>query len=304
MRRRGVFRLTRALGRVRDAPACSRPSVLLTNGHVFCDCVREDYYTEASSVLQGKAGTLTQMGSQPAETARRPRADAARNRERVLEAARTVFSAGGADASLEAVAKQAGVGIGTLYRHFPTREALFEAVYRREVEQLGELAEQLKSEAEPVDALRRWLRSNVEFVATKKGMVAALALAAYSPSELHAYRFDRLTERRRRVAGARGCGWRHTLRYSPRGSDPRARRHVLHARPARLAGDRHAAVGCVRRRPSFAGRRGETGGVTATCRPDEKCEGEASQTAIRDAQKILIAAQDVSPRAEFDSAIG
>ncbi len=165
----------------------------LTNGHVFCDCVREDYYTEASSVLQGKAATLTQMGSQPAETVRRPRADAARNRERVLEAARAVFSAGGADASLEAVAKQAGVGIGTLYRHFPTREALFEAVYRREVEQLGELAEQLKSEAEPVDALRRWLRSNVEFVATKKGMVAALALAAYSPSELHAYSFDRLT---------------------------------------------------------------------------------------------------------------
>jgi AcrR family transcriptional regulator len=126
--------------------------------------------------------------------ARRPRTDAVRNRERVLEAAKDVFSAGGADASLEAVARRAGVGIGTLYRHFPTREALFEAVYRREVEQLGELAEQLKSEAEPVDALRRWLRSNVEFVATKKGMVTALALAAYRPTELHAFSFDRLTK--------------------------------------------------------------------------------------------------------------
>jgi AcrR family transcriptional regulator len=125
---------------------------------------------------------------------RKPRADAVRNRERVLEAAKAVFSAGGPDASLDAVAKRAGVGIGTLYRHFPTREALFEAVYRREVEQLGELAEQLKSEASPVEALRRWLRSNVEFVATKKGMMAALALAVNSTSDLSAYSFDRLTK--------------------------------------------------------------------------------------------------------------
>ena len=125
---------------------------------------------------------------------RKPRADAIRNRERVLEAAKAVFSAGGSEASLEAVARRAGVGIGTLYRHFPTREALFEAVYRREVQQLGELAEALKSEADPVDALRRWLRSNVEFVATKKGMSAALALAVQSSSELTAFSFDRLTK--------------------------------------------------------------------------------------------------------------
>ena len=134
------------------------------------------------------------MADQSAETVRRPRADAVRNRERVLKAAKAVFSAGGPDASLEAVAKRAGVGIGTLYRHFPTREALFEAVYRREVQQLGELAEQLKSEAVPVEALRRWLRSNVEFVATKKGMTAALALAVHGSSELYAYTFDRLTK--------------------------------------------------------------------------------------------------------------
>ena len=120
------------------------------------------------------------MAARSAEPVRRPRADAVRNRERVLEAAKAVFSAGGPDASLEAVARRAGVGIGTLYRHFPTREALFEAVYRREVEQL--------------DALRSWLRSNVEFVATKKGMSAALALAVQSSSELHAYSFDRLTK--------------------------------------------------------------------------------------------------------------
>ena len=134
------------------------------------------------------------MTDQSEETIRKPRSDAVRNRERVLEAAKAVFSAGGSDASLEAVAKRAGVGIGTLYRHFPTREALFEAVYRREVEQLSELAEQLKNTASPVDALRSWLRSNVELVATKKGMIAALALVVQAPSELYAYSFDRLTK--------------------------------------------------------------------------------------------------------------
>src|SRR6266849_9983849 len=134
------------------------------------------------------------MAARSAEPVRRPRADAVRNRELVLEAAKAVFNAGGPDASLEAVARRAGVGIGTLYRHFPTREALFEAVYRREVEHLADLAEQLKGEVAPAEALRRWLRSNVEFVATKKGMSAALALAAHSSSELTAYSFDRLTK--------------------------------------------------------------------------------------------------------------
>src|ERR1700731_3177183 len=86
----------------------------------------------STRTLQG--WLISEMTDQFAETVRKPRADAVRNRERVLESAKAVFSAGGPDASLEAVAKRAGVGIGTLYRHFPTREALFEAVYRREVE--------------------------------------------------------------------------------------------------------------------------------------------------------------------------
>jgi AcrR family transcriptional regulator len=134
------------------------------------------------------------MTEQSADMIRKPRADSVRNRERVLEAAKAVFSAGGPDASLEAVARRAGVGIGTLYRHFPTREALFEAVYRREVDQLSELAEQLRGTTDPVDALRRWLKSNVQLVATKKGMIAALALVMQSSSELYAYSFDRLTK--------------------------------------------------------------------------------------------------------------
>jgi AcrR family transcriptional regulator len=126
---------------------------------------------------------------------RKPRVDSQRNRERLLRAATRVFSAGGRDATLEAVAKKAGVGIGTLYRHFPTREALFEAVYRREVDELGELAERLAGEAAPVDALRQWLNAFVQLVATKKGMLAALSLAALGPSaQLYAYSFERLSK--------------------------------------------------------------------------------------------------------------
>jgi AcrR family transcriptional regulator len=133
--------------------------------------------------------------SQLENQSRKPRADAVRNRERVLEAAKAVFSAGGAEASLEAVARTAGVGIGTLYRHFPTREALFEAVYRREVQHLGDLAEKLKEQKmQPVEALRQWMRSNVKFVATKKGMSAALALAVDKNSKLVSSSSDRLAQ--------------------------------------------------------------------------------------------------------------
>ena len=143
----------------------------------------------------------------------------------------------------------AGVGIGTLYRHFPTREALFEAVYRREVEQLGELAEQLmKSEAAPVDALRRWLRSNVEFVATKKGMSAALALAAYRSSELAAYSLDRLTKAVGGLLERAVAAGEIRARYQSGRPSAGAGRHVLYARSARLAGQRPAADGRLRRR--------------------------------------------------------
>jgi AcrR family transcriptional regulator len=127
------------------------------------------------------------------KASRKPRTDALRNRDRVLEAARTVFSAGGPEASLEAVAKKAGVGIGTLYRHFPTREALFEAVYRREVQQLADLAERLKEEAQPIEALRQWMHSFAKFVATKKGMSTALAFAVSKDSDLFSYSSDLLT---------------------------------------------------------------------------------------------------------------
>jgi AcrR family transcriptional regulator len=133
------------------------------------------------------------MKHKSAKAIRKPRADSVRNRERLLEAAAKIFGAGGGQASLEAVAREADVGIGTLYRHFPTREALFEAVYRREVDQLVALAEKLANTDPPVEALRKWLHANVRLVATKKGMVEALQLVTHRSSDLAAYSFEQLT---------------------------------------------------------------------------------------------------------------
>lgn len=122
------------------------------------------------------------------------RADARRNRERLLQAAATVFAEGGASASREAVAREAGLGIGTLYRHFPTREALYAAVYEREVLQLVELAETLGQRETPVAALREWLAASVSLVATKKGMAGALALTADRTKAISAHLTGRLID--------------------------------------------------------------------------------------------------------------
>ena len=135
---------------------------------------------------------FSQMEPETSKSRRKPRVDSIRNRERLLEAATEIFSAGGPQASLEAVARKAGVGIGTLYRHFPTRDALFEAVYRHEVDLLGDLAERLARDEAPVEALKTWLQANVRLVATKKGMIEALQLAAHGSSELKAYSYDRM----------------------------------------------------------------------------------------------------------------
>lgn len=142
-------------------------------------------YTEDASVF--KLEDLV-TSSEPCNgmPKRKPRADSVRNRARLLAAAADVFRAGGPDASLEAVARQAEVGIGTLYRHFPTREALFQAVYRREVDELVELARRLgDGDTAPLDAIRAWLRASVRMVATKKGMIAALAPAVDASAEFY-----------------------------------------------------------------------------------------------------------------------
>ena len=105
---------------------------------------------------------------------RKPRADAQRNRERILKVAKQAFTRSGADASLDDIAKQAGVGPGTLYRHFPTREELLKTVYRTEMEQLAAAEQKLAETLTPVEALRAWLLLFVDAVATKQIIAPAL----------------------------------------------------------------------------------------------------------------------------------
>jgi AcrR family transcriptional regulator len=115
------------------------------------------------------------------------RRDAQRNRDRLVEVARAAFAHGG-DSSLDAIARGAGVGIGTLYRHFPTREALVEAVYESELEDVCANAERLAAELPADAALRAWMDRYVEFVRAKRGMADALpaVLAAGAGSETRA----------------------------------------------------------------------------------------------------------------------
>ena len=118
--------------------------------------------------------------------ARKPRADAQRNRERLIEAAKTAFAETGADVSLEEIARRAGVGIGTLYRHFPTRDAIVEAVYRREVQQLAASAERLLATKPAGEALHQWMRVFVDYIATKKVLAQALASMVGGTTDLYA----------------------------------------------------------------------------------------------------------------------
>ncbi|KOU39427.1 TetR/AcrR family transcriptional regulator [Streptomyces sp. WM6378] len=115
-----------------------------------------------------------------AGSAQRPlRADARRNRDKILAAAVRVLTEEGLDAHLEHIAKEAGVGSATLYRNFPTREALIEAVYRNEVAQLCDAAPGLLTQKPPYEALHDWTRLFLDYVTTKAGMVDALrAIAA------------------------------------------------------------------------------------------------------------------------------
>jgi len=124
---------------------------------------------------------------------RKPRADAQRNRELLLEAAKTAFADTGPDVSLDEIARRAGLGIGTLYRHFPTRDAVVEAVYRREVQQLADAAERLLGSLSPGEALRAWMRMFVDYIATKKVIAPALGAIAGGVSELYASSGPRIT---------------------------------------------------------------------------------------------------------------
>jgi AcrR family transcriptional regulator len=120
------------------------------------------------------------------------RADARRNHERLLRAARDLFTESGADVSLAAVARSAGVGVGTAYRHFPTQESLVEAVYRDEVAQLCDAAGELLRHRPADAALAEWMHRFVDYLATKRGMSGALAAVVASGSDVYA-------EARRRI---------------------------------------------------------------------------------------------------------
>jgi AcrR family transcriptional regulator len=120
------------------------------------------------------------------------RADAQRNRDRLLDAAVCAFSQAGAEVTLEAIAKDAGVGIGTLYRHFPTREALVEATYRNELARLCEAATELLGDLPPDEALRTWMDRFVDYMTTKRGMADALRAVIASGGNPFAESRDRL----------------------------------------------------------------------------------------------------------------
>ena len=115
---------------------------------------------------------------------RKPRTDAQRNRERILEVAKEAFSRSGANTSLDDIARHAGVGPGTLYRHFPTREDLLEAVYRTEVEKLAAAERRFSEDLPPLEALRAWMLLFVDYIATKKIIAPALNTLVGGPSKV------------------------------------------------------------------------------------------------------------------------
>jgi AcrR family transcriptional regulator len=127
--------------------------------------------------------SMPKKTSKPAQ--RKPRTDAQRNRERILEVAKEAFAKSGASTSLDDIAQQAGVGAGTLYRHFPTRDALLEAVYRTEVEKLALAQRKLAQEMAPIPALRAWMLMFVDYIAAKHIIAPALNTLVGGPSKVY-----------------------------------------------------------------------------------------------------------------------
>ncbi|MET8614884.1 TetR/AcrR family transcriptional regulator [Streptomyces misionensis] len=126
---------------------------------------------------------MTGREGEAARPRRALRADAQRNEDRLLEAAAVAFAREGAGASVKDIARAAGVGVGTLYRRFPSKELLIEAVYRQEVRRLCEAAPRLTAAQPPVDALRSWMERFIDFMAAKQGMADALAVVLTDDSE-------------------------------------------------------------------------------------------------------------------------
>jgi len=125
------------------------------------------------------------MARKRSQSGRKPRTDAQRNRSRILEVAKQAFTRSGANASLDDIAKEAGIGAGTLYRHFPTRDALIEAVYRTEVEKLAAAERRFAETMPPAEALRAWMLLFVDYIAAKHIIAPALNTFVGGPSKLY-----------------------------------------------------------------------------------------------------------------------
>jgi AcrR family transcriptional regulator len=132
--------------------------------------------------------------SSGASPSRKLRADGERNRSRLIEAAKRGFAAQGGAVSLEQIARDAEVGIGTLYRHFPTRDALIETVYRQETDALLEAAARLSRDLAPLAALRAWMLLFVDYLATKQGMAEALKTLIGGTDALYGDSSARITD--------------------------------------------------------------------------------------------------------------
>ena len=129
------------------------------------------------------ADRMTKKRSQ--SNPRKPRTDAQRNRVRILEVAKQAFTRSGANASLDDIAKDANVGAGTLYRHFPTRDALIEAVYRTEVERLAAAERNFTQTMAPIEALRAWMLLFVDYIEAKHIIAPALNAFVGGASKLY-----------------------------------------------------------------------------------------------------------------------
>jgi AcrR family transcriptional regulator len=135
------------------------------------------------------------------------RSDARRNRDHLVATAATLYDARGVDVPLDEIARTAGVGIGTLYRHFPSRDTLIEAVYRREVELLTTGVDELLAAHAPDEALAVWMRSFAGYVARKRGMATALKSVLGADSALFAESYERIvTSITRLLDAAAGTG--------------------------------------------------------------------------------------------------
>ena len=144
---------------------------------------------------------MTTQASAPT-TSRALRADAQRNRDKLVEVASAAFARDGIDTSLEEIARTAGVGIGTLYRHFPSRDALLEAVFRRNVDDIAAQADELLETLPADQALSEWMSRFVRYVATKKGLASHLKSVVSHDAEIFAYSHAKMDSVMKRLVEA------------------------------------------------------------------------------------------------------